>query len=79
MPSVPDVNLADRGHPVSEHPFGAAHLVSGDLFDQPGKTGLSVFAMKRQLGVSYPTVWLIRRKPDAGDGRARERLYAQRL
>ena len=42
--------------------FLAIYLVS------QAKTGLSALALKRQLGVSYPTAWLDAPQADAGDG-----------
>ena len=40
------------------------------------KIGLLALDLKRQLGVSYPTVWLNSTEADAGDGRMRCQVHA---
>jgi transposase-like protein len=50
--------------------FLAIYLVS------QAKTGLSALDLKRQLGVSYPTAWLIQ-QADASDGRTGCPVYAE--
>jgi hypothetical protein len=56
---LPPADFAHCGHLVSGHPFAADAVVSGHL---SGETGLSALALKRQLGVSYPTAWMIQHK-----------------
>jgi len=59
---LPAADLGDGGHPVAGTKlplttwFLAIYLIS------QAKTGLSALALKRQLGVSYPTAWLIHHK-----------------
>lgn len=50
------------GHRVPRHQAAPDDLVPGNLPDQSGQTGLSALALRRQLGVSYPTAWLIHHK-----------------
>ncbi len=62
MPRLPSPSVADRRDGFSGNQAAADDLVSGDLPDQPSQTGLSALALRRQLGVSYPTAWLIQHK-----------------
>lgn len=52
--------------------FLAIYLIS------QAKTGLSALALKRQLGVSYPTAWPLHHKINSGYGLARQHPSARR-
>jgi hypothetical protein len=62
MSNVSATNVPHRRHFISEYPIGNNRLVYGDLSDQSGQTNLSALALKRLLGVSYPTAWLMQQK-----------------
>ena len=81
MQVLPVADISDRRHLVPKHPLGTKHLVLSNLSDQPSqdKTGLSALDLKRQLGVSYPTVWLIQQKLIMRHWTPEERLKQSKL
>ena len=61
MPVLSAPNFADRWNALPKYQAASDGLVSGDLPYQPSQDWL-VRALKRYLGVSYPTAWLIQHK-----------------
>lgn len=70
---LPASSFAGYRNGIAAHQIAIDDLVSGDLPDQPSqaKTGLSTLALKRHLGVCYPTAWLI--QPKLMQGQARQK------
>jgi len=62
MQVLPVADIPDRRHLVSKHPFGAKHLVLGNLSGQPSQDGLSALDLKTAVGRELPTAWLIQQK-----------------
>ena len=62
MPGLSTSNFADRRDSLPKHQATANCLVSGDLPNQPSQDRFVRAGLKRYLGVSYPTAWLIQHK-----------------
>ena len=59
---LPVADLSHCRYLVPKHPLGVKYLFFAIYLVSQAKTGLSALDLKRQLGVSYPTAWLIQQK-----------------
>ena len=59
---MPSADLGNRGHAVRRNQAPVDDLVRGHLPDQSGQDRSLGARLKRQLGVSYRTAWLLNHK-----------------